>query len=496
MITCPSCGAQNDPANRFCDQCGSQLISEPLATPPVVLPDQPTLAAPVCPNCGSPILPGEAFCDNCGADLSKMAMPAPPLATAPDAPTMMAAPVAEPGQGLCPACGAAVLPGERFCDNCGADLMAPPAATPVAPDAATLMAAPVSVPLVTEAPVAPVVEAPVAPVVEAPVAPVVEAPVASVVEAPVAPVVEAPAAPVVEAPAAPVVEVPAVPVVEVLAAPAPVVIDQAVLVAQRAVLEATIAQQQQIITQFEQMQVTFGAATPAAVTTGLSEAREALAHAEAELANLPPPAPAVDPALVRSLEETIARQQQIITQFEQMQAMFGAATPVAVTTGLSEAREALASAEAELAALGVTPTSVAPVVPSAPTPEVAPISVPEPASLPPPTPPTPTGPRLVLADGGSVIFLAEAKPEHIVGREDPVSNIFPEIDLTPHGGEMGGVSRQHARIVNNGGQWQIIDLNSTNYTRLDGVRIEPNTPIPLHDGARLQFGRIVLIFHL
>jgi pSer/pThr/pTyr-binding forkhead associated (FHA) protein len=77
-----------------------------------------------------------------------------------------------------------------------------------------------------------------------------------------------------------------------------------------------------------------------------------------------------------------------------------------------------------------------------------------------------------------------------------VSNIFPEIDLTPYGGELGGVSRQHAKIVHIGNQWSIVDLNSTNHTRVNGQRIEPQTPTPLSDGTKLQFGRLVATFHL
>ncbi|MCX7792689.1 MAG: FHA domain-containing protein, partial [Chloroflexaceae bacterium] len=231
----------------------------------------------------------------------------------------------------------------------------------------------------------------------------------------------------------------------------------------------------------EQMQATFGPATPPAVTAGLAEAREALTRAETELAALEAPPPAVDPAEVRRLQEEIARQQQIIAQLEQMQATFGPATPPAVTTGLAEAREALARAEAALAALGATPA------PAAPAPVVA---------APPPPPPTPTGPRLVVEESGAVLPLPLDKTEIIIGREDPVSNIFPEIDLTPYGGEMGGVSRQHARLSRAGGQWTITDLNSTNYTRLNGARLEPNVPTPISDGARVQFGRVVVIVHL
>ncbi|MFQ3663970.1 MAG: FHA domain-containing protein, partial [Chloroflexaceae bacterium] len=324
-----------------------------------------------------------------------------------------------------------------------------------------------------------------APTVAAPTeeVPVAEAPtVAAPVEVPVAeaPTVAAPTeVPVAEAPtvAAPT----EVPVAEAPTPPAGApVFDRAAYEARRAELTDAISRQQQIIAQLEQMQATFGAATPAAVITGLAEAREALARAETELAALQAPAPAVDPAEVRRLQEEISRQQQIIAQLEQMQATFGAATPAAVITGLAEAREALARAEASLTALGPAPAPVTP----APVIEA------------PPPPPAPSGPRLVVAESGAVLPLPLDKTDIIIGREDPVSNIFPEIDLTPHGGELGGVSRQHARLSHSGSQWTVTDLNSTNYTRLNGARLEPNVPTPIADGARLQFGRIVVIVHL
>ena len=458
MTTCPSCNAQNDPGNRFCDQCGTRLsgATAPAATPPAPQP----AAAQRCPACGANVLPGEAFCESCGASL-QAAPPAPadaafqptlPVTPAPtppapaDAafqPTLPVTPAPAPREGLCWSCGAAVLPGERFCENCGADLLA----APVAPPPPAVEAAPPPPP------------------------PVVEA-------APLPPPPAVEAAPPPPPPAVEAAPLPPPPVVEA-APPPPPPID---LAARRTELEQEIARQQQIIGQFEQMQTTFGAATPAAVIAGLGEARAGLARAEADLAALPPPTPAIDPAVVKGLEEEIARQRQIITQFEQMQATFGAATPAAVVTGLNDARTALARAEADLAALGGTSAPVA--TATSATPPVAP---------PPPTPPA--GPRLVVVDGGQVLLLPTDKTEMTVGREDPVSNIYPEIDLTPYGGEQGGVSRQHARLIKSGGQWMLSDLNSTNYTRLDGVRLEPNKPQPLHDGAKVQFGRVVLTFH-
>ncbi|NTU84445.1 MAG: zinc-ribbon domain-containing protein, partial [Chloroflexales bacterium] len=169
MTTCPTCGAQNDPGNRFCDQCGTRLGGDSPsaapatpATPAAASSDQPTVAAPVCPSCGATVLPGEAFCDSCGADLLTLmqgqgapaAAVAPPASAAPsEAPTIVVTP-APAAEGMCKACGAPLLPGERFCDNCGADVQslatggtaAPekPAAEPVTgPNDATVLAVPI-----------------------------------------------------------------------------------------------------------------------------------------------------------------------------------------------------------------------------------------------------------------------------------------------------------------------------------------------------------------
>jgi pSer/pThr/pTyr-binding forkhead associated (FHA) protein len=42
----------------------------------------------------------------------------------------------------------------------------------------------------------------------------------------------------------------------------------------------------------------------------------------------------------------------------------------------------------------------------------------------------------------------------------------------------------------------LTDLNSTNYSRVDGTKLEPNTPVPIKDGSRLQFGRVAVTFRI
>ena len=98
------------------------------------------------------------------------------------------------------------------------------------------------------------------------------------------------------------------------------------------------------------------------------------------------------------------------------------------------------------------------------------------------------------ATNASLLF-PPGKTEIIVGREDPVSGVFPDIDLTDHGGDEGGVSRRHARIFVQGDQVFIEDLNSTNYTYVNQQRLTPGQPQPLNDGDEVRLGRVKLNFY-
>ncbi len=97
--------------------------------------------------------------------------------------------------------------------------------------------------------------------------------------------------------------------------------------------------------------------------------------------------------------------------------------------------------------------------------------------------------KLVLADTGEEIGVPE-KEEVFVGREDPASSIFPDIDTTPYNGEEEGVSRKHAKIFQQGNEYYIEDLNSINSTFLNKTKLEPNSPTVIADGDELMMGRL------
>ena len=468
-ITCTVCGAVNDAANHFCDQCGASLKSAPSSgavypSAPPMLPDPMSAtvqAAPagdlVCSVCGAAVLPGQAFCDNCGANLIEN----PPI----------------PASGM-PTAYAPTMPDLSQIPLPVAPEM-PTASAPTAPDLS-------QIPL----PVAPVMPAPSAPTmpdlsqIPLPTDPNADTLVEVLPEdtaAPAEPELPTPPA----APAEPELPTPpALPAEPELPTPPPAGIISAGGKT-RAELETEIQRHTASIAQLEQLLALQGGAAPAYLTAALDDARTALTHAEADLATLTPPAPpAPDPAEVARLTAEVERHTASITQLEQLLALQGGAAPDYLTAALSDARTARMQAELALQELlaGTISSAVAPVAPVAP-----------PAPLPSIEPPAPVvpHPRLTFADG-RVIYLPIDKAEIIVGREDPVSDIYPEVDLTAFGGETGGVSRQHARMNCADGQWSVTDLSSTNFTKVDGKRLEPNIPEPLRDGSQIHFGRIAV----
>lgn len=87
------------------------------------------------------------------------------------------------------------------------------------------------------------------------------------------------------------------------------------------------------------------------------------------------------------------------------------------------------------------------------------------------------------------------KAEYTLGRVDPATHSYPDIDLTPYGALDAGVSRRHAKITRlGGGRYYIMDLASTNYTHVNGERLEAFEPRPLSDGDEIYMGTLKMFF--
>jgi serine/threonine protein kinase len=112
---------------------------------------------------------------------------------------------------------------------------------------------------------------------------------------------------------------------------------------------------------------------------------------------------------------------------------------------------------------------------------------------------TPTA-RLMV-DGTSELdapVYALDKNDNLVGRRDPMSNIFPEVDLSRYDPQTK-ISRRHARIWRDGDAFKVEDLGSSNGTVLlagsgDSVRLHPHLPYPIGNGDRLRLGDTTLQF--
>jgi serine/threonine-protein kinase len=86
------------------------------------------------------------------------------------------------------------------------------------------------------------------------------------------------------------------------------------------------------------------------------------------------------------------------------------------------------------------------------------------------------------------------KESSLVGRSDPHSNIFPEVDLSRFDPQTK-ISRRHARIFRKGDTYLVEDLGSVNGTVInDTLRLAPHQPRALESGDKLRVGETTLHF--
>lgn len=108
--------------------------------------------------------------------------------------------------------------------------------------------------------------------------------------------------------------------------------------------------------------------------------------------------------------------------------------------------------------------------------------------------------RLVVegtSDLSAPVFVLE-KDENLIGRRDPVSNIFPEVDLSKYDPQTK-ISRRHARIWREGTNFMLEDLGSSNGTSIESsganiFRLPPRQPYKLTAGDRIRIGDARLHF--
>jgi len=102
-------------------------------------------------------------------------------------------------------------------------------------------------------------------------------------------------------------------------------------------------------------------------------------------------------------------------------------------------------------------------------------------------------------EGMAIFMMDKTEPfsvmkdqEFVIGRASELTD-EPLVDLTHMDGFAMGVSRRHAMIRASGKKYLVVDLNSSNGTWLNGVRLVPSKPYDLYSGSVLQLGRMRLV---
>jgi hypothetical protein len=184
-----------------------------------------------------------------------------------------------------------------------------------------------------------------------------------------------------------------------------------------------------------------------------------------------------------------------------------AASPPANGTEAPAAAESVAPPAAAANAAPSTPPEAAPIAEAAPAVEPAPSKAPTgdmtapPPAAPTPAPPSPAAAALLKA---KLTIVRGGKQEHrgkefeletgnnLVGRWDPETGSFPEVDLDAYD-EEAKISRKHALIRLEGGKITIEDIGSLNGTFVNRQpRLQPGNPAELKDGDEVIIGKTFL----
>lgn len=95
---------------------------------------------------------------------------------------------------------------------------------------------------------------------------------------------------------------------------------------------------------------------------------------------------------------------------------------------------------------------------------------------------------LHLVDSGQVLHLA-GRNEFTFGRVTEGQPILPDVDLSPYEAYAQGVSRLHASLKVAGQRVMIMDMGSSNGTRVNGQKIIPHVDYPLSHGDLITLGK-------
>lgn len=102
---------------------------------------------------------------------------------------------------------------------------------------------------------------------------------------------------------------------------------------------------------------------------------------------------------------------------------------------------------------------------------------------------------LELEDTGEKIKLNGSR-EYTIGRVSRAQALIPDVDLSRFGAFQKGVSRLHAILKTAPGKNLVMDLESQNGIRVNGVRIPSCTDHPVKNGDTINLGSFKIIIHI
>jgi len=106
------------------------------------------------------------------------------------------------------------------------------------------------------------------------------------------------------------------------------------------------------------------------------------------------------------------------------------------------------------------------------------------------------GPEKLIHTASGMEFPLATGPETTVGRKDPVTGIYPDVDLSPLDAQRS-VSRRHAKIYRRQSKFFVgEEIGTMNATFLNGNRLETGIPSEIRPGDELRFGVVVMKFQV
>ena len=92
--------------------------------------------------------------------------------------------------------------------------------------------------------------------------------------------------------------------------------------------------------------------------------------------------------------------------------------------------------------------------------------------------------------GTGIVLTIDLADRLTIGRQELDTSNQVDIDLMPYEGREKGISRRHATLCRTRHTLSLVDLNSTNGTYLNGIRLIPHQPRLLRDGDEICLGNM------